>query len=286
MAEKEIDRLSGVETTGHEWDGLKELNHPLPKWWLYLFYACIVWSVGYWVVYPTWPLVASYTTGILNHSQRLEALQNAEDGAKARLANASGLATATVEQIKADPKLLEFALANGKAAFGDNCAPCHGSGATGGPGFPNLQDDDWLWGGKLSDIYQTIRYGIRSTASETRTSQMPAFGKDGTLKKEEIDEVATYVWSLSDPATKGTDKGKQIFADNCAVCHGEDAKGNQELGAPNLTDKVWLYGSGKAAIAAQVNNPRHGEMPTWEGRLDPITIKSLAVYVHSLGGGK
>lgn len=286
MAHKELDRVSGVETTGHEWDGLKELNNPLPKWWLYLFYACIIWSVGYYFFYPSWPLVQSYTTGLLNHSQRLEALDVTAAGAKARLANATGLADATVAQIKADPKLLEFAMANGKAAFGDNCSPCHGSGATGGPGFPSLQDDDWLWGGKLDDIYQTIRFGIRSTPSDTRTSQMPAFGKDGVLKKDEIEQVADFVLSLSDPAVKGADKGKQIFADNCAACHGDAGKGNQELGAPNLTDKIWLYGGTKAAIVAQVTNPQHGVMPAWEGRLDPITIKSLAVYIHSLGGGK
>lgn len=286
MAHKELDRVSGVETTGHEWDGLKELNNPLPKWWLYLFYACIIWSVGYYFFYPSWPLVQSYTTGLLNHSQRLEALDVTAAGAKARLANATGLADATVAQIKADPKLLEFAMANGKAAFGDNCSPCHGSGATGGPGFPSLQDDDWLWGGKLEDVYQTIRFGIRSTPSDTRTSQMPAFGKDGVLKKDEIEQVADFVLSLSDPAIKGVDKGKQIFADNCAACHGDAGKGNQELGAPNLTDKIWLYGGTKAAIVAQVTNPQHGVMPAWEGRLDPITIKSLAVYIHSLGGGK
>jgi cytochrome c oxidase cbb3-type subunit 3 len=288
MAHQELDQLSGQTTTGHEWDGLKELNTPLPKWWLYVFYTCIVWSIGYFFVYPSWPLISGYTQGIFGSQMRATAIADYEGGIKARLANATGLAEASVEQIKATPAFLEFAMANGKAAFGDNCAPCHGSGATGGPGFPSLQDDDWLWGGKLADVFQTVRFGIRSGHPQARDSQMPAFGRDGVLTKEQISQVADYVVSLSEPATKGpgVDAGKPLFADNCAACHGEDGKGGQEFGAPNLTDKIWLYGGGKAAIVAQVTEPKHGVMPAWEGRLDPVTVKSLAVYVHSLGGGR
>jgi len=286
MAQQELDKLSGQTTTGHEWDGLKELNTPLPKWWLYTFYACIVWSIGYFVFYPSWPLATDYVKGIYGAQIRSNAIADFEGGKAARLANAKGLADASLEQIKSTPAYLEFAMANGKAAFGDNCAPCHGSGATGGPGFPNLQDDDWLWGGKLADIYQTIQYGIRSGHAKMRDMTMPSFGKDGILTKEQISSVADYVVSLSDPSVKATDDGKKIFADNCASCHGEDAKGNQEMGAPNLSDKIWLYGAGKTAVMAQVTEPKHGVMPAWEGRLDPITIKSLAVYIHSLGGGK
>ena len=285
MAHTEIDQHSGVETTGHEWDGLKELNHPLPKWWLYLFYACIAWAVGYWVLYPAWPGISGYTTGVIGHSNRTEALADVAAAKALRDANAKDLATASFEQIRSNPALLQFALANGKAAFGDNCAPCHGSGAVGGPGYPNLQDDDWLWGGKIEDIYTTIRYGIRSTHSDTRQTVMPAFGKDGILKKEEIAEVADFVLSLSG-AGKATDKGKALYSDNCVGCHGETGKGNAEMGAPNLTDKIWLYGGTREAIVAQITNPKMGVMPTWEGRLDPMTIKSLAVYVHDLGGGK
>lgn len=286
MAQQELDHLSGQTTTGHEWDGLKELNTPLPKWWLYVFYACIVWSIGYYFFYPSWPLVTDYTKGIFGSTMRSDSIEAYENGVKTRLANAAGLADAPLEKIKSTPALLEFAMANGKAAFGDNCAPCHGSGATGGPGYPSLQDDDWLWGGKLADIYQTIQFGIRSGNAKARDSQMPAFGKDGILKKEEIEQVADYVVSLSDPSVKASDAGKKLFADNCAACHGEDAKGNQEMGAPNLSDRIWLYGGGREKVIAQVTNPKHGLMPAWEGRLDPITIKSLAVYVHSLGGGK
>ncbi|TPQ49568.1 cytochrome-c oxidase, cbb3-type subunit III [Prosthecomicrobium hirschii] len=285
MAEKDIDRLSGISTTGHEWDGLKELNNPLPKWWLWTWYACIAWALVYYVLYPSWPLASSYTKGLLGYSQRQDALDKVAEGQAARAVIGKGLATAELSAIAADPKMREFAMANGKAAFGDNCAPCHGSAGVGGPGFPSLQDDDWLWGGKLSDIHQTLKVGIRSTHDETRQTQMPAFGKDGVLKKDEISTVADYVLSLSGKGT-ATPAGKQLFADNCASCHGEDGKGNLELGAPNLTDAIWLYGGTKEKIVETVTNSRAGVMPTWEGRLDPVTIKSLAVYVHSLGGGK
>lgn len=286
MAQQELDQLSGQTTTGHEWDGLKELNTPLPKWWLYVFYACIIWSFGYYIFYPSWPLVRDYVPGIWGAQMRATALADYEGGKVARLANAKGLAEATLEQIRGNKDYLAFAMANGKAAFGDNCAPCHGSGATGGPGYPNLQDDDWLWGGKLADVYQTIQYGARSGHAKMRDMSMPNFGKDGLLTKEQIASVTDYVLAFSDAAVKGTEDGKKIFDDNCASCHGADAKGNQEMGAPNLTDKIWLYGGTKAAVAAQITEPKHGVMPAWEGRLDPITIKSLAVYIHSLGGGK
>lgn len=285
MAQKEIDRVSGVATTGHEWDGLKELNHPLPKWWLYTWYATILWALVYFVLYPSWPLISSYTPGILGYSQRQAALDAVAAGQAARAEIGKNLADAPLAKIKSDPKLLEFAMANGKAAFGDNCSPCHGAAGVGGPGYPSLQDDDWLWGGKLEDIHTTLKVGIRSTHDSTRTSEMPAFGRDGVLKREEISAVADYVLSLSGKAT-ATDQGKTLYAENCASCHGETGKGNLELGAPNLADAIWLYGGTKEKVVETITNSRRGVMPTWEGRLDPVTIKSLAVYVHSLGGGQ
>ena len=288
MAHREIDQHSGVETTGHDWDGLKELNNPLPKWWLYLFYACIVWAIGYWVLYPAWPGISGYTAGLLGHSNRLEALSDVASAAAIRDAGAKDIVTLPFDKIEANPALLQFALANGKAAFANNCAPCHGAGALGSPGYPNLQAGDWLWGGKVDDIYQTIRVGVRSTSPDTRGVPMPAFGKDGILKKDEINNVADFVLTLSDPAYKaaGIAHGKQIFADNCASCHGEAGTGNQEMGAKNLTTKVHLYAWSKENVVAQITNPKLGVMPTWEGKLDPITLKSLAIYVHDLGGGQ
>lgn len=289
MAKQEIDVVTGTATTGHEWDGVKELNTPLPRWWVWVFYATIVWSVVYWVLYPSWPLLNGYTRGLLDYSSRASVDREMAALQQLRGAKAVALANADLADIEKDQSLLAFARAQGKAAFGDNCAPCHGVGATGAKGYPNLNDDDWLWGGTLPAIYQTIEYGIRSGHAQARENQMPAFGKDGTLKRDEVLEVANYVRSLSGlPTRPGADlaAGKKIFAENCAVCHGDEGKGNEELGAPNLTDRIFLNGSDEAAIIETINTGRGGVMPAWVGRLDPATLKALAVYVHTLGGGK
>ncbi len=284
----EIDQITGTSTTGHEWDGIKELNTPLPKWWLNLFYACIIWSVGYCIAYPAWPGVASYTKGVLEYSSRAEVAVELEALKVQRSAAAADLARADLAAIKADPKMLALALAQGRAAFGDNCAPCHGIGGVGSKGYPNLNDDEWLWGGKLADIFTTIQHGIRSSNDgETRISAMPAFGRDGILKKEEIRLVASHVLTLGGgKAGAEAAGGAKIFAENCASCHGDRGEGNQELGAPNLTDRIWLYGGKLEDVIETVSNSRAGVMPAWAERLDDTTIKSLAVYVHGLGGGK
>lgn len=284
----DIDAHSGTATTGHAWDGIKELNTPLPRWWIWIFYATIVWSVGYWVVYPAWPLIASHTSGLFGYSSRADVATQMAALQKLRGEQGARLQTASLEEIEKTPALLAHARAQGKAAFGDNCAPCHGTGASGAKGYPNLNDDDWLWGGKLADIHKSIEFGIRSGHADARDSTMPAFGRDNVLKREEIADVAAFTRSLSGlKSTRGNaGKGKELFAANCAVCHGDDGKGNQELGAPNLTDGIWLHGSDEAALAEFIGNPRNGVMPAWAGRLDAVTIKSLAVYIHSLGGGK
>lgn len=286
---KEIDTISGVETTGHEWDGLRELNNPLPKWWLYIFYATVVWAVGYWVVYPSWPLISSYTAGIIGASQRADALAAYNAGLEERAKTGEQLIDASLEDIRSTPELLEFAMASGQAAFGDNCAPCHGSGATGAIGYPNLQDDKWIWGGTLDDIHHTISHGIRNGNDEARFGDMPAFGRDGILDAEQVTQVSNYVGSIAGLETEdGVDleAGKTVYIDNCAACHGEDGKGMAELGAPDLTSSNYLYGKSIEAIKNQVNDPRNGVMPAWAPRLEPATVKSLAVYVHSLGGGQ
>ncbi|HEX5845882.1 MAG TPA: cytochrome-c oxidase, cbb3-type subunit III [Rhodoplanes sp.] len=289
MAKQEIDVVTGTATTGHEWDGIKELNTPLPRWWVWVFYATIVWSVLYWIVYPAWPLVSSYTKGVFNYSSRADVAADLAALQKIRGDKAVALANADLADIEKDQALLSFARAQGKAAFGDNCAPCHGTGATGTKGYPNLNDDDWLWGGSLPAIYQTIEYGIRSGHAQARENQMPAFGKDGTLKRNEIVQVANYVRSLAGLLVRpGVDlaAGGKMFAENCAVCHGDEGKGNEELGAPNLADRIFLNGADEAAIVESINTGRGGVMPAWAGRLDPATLKALAVYVHTLGGGK
>jgi cytochrome c oxidase cbb3-type subunit 3 len=288
---KDVDAVSGTATTGHEWDGIKELNTPMPRWWLYLFYACIVWSIGYWVVYPAWPTATSYTAGLFGWSSREAVVADLAGLKTIRGPMAEKLAGASLTAIAADPLLIEFARAQGRPAFADNCAPCHGSGGAGGRGYPNLNDDDWLWGGKLDAIAQTIKVGIRSTDPDTRSGNagMPAFGRDKLLTPAEIGTVADFVRSLSGlPADGKPDlaAGKKLFADNCAACHGDDGKGNREVGAPNLADRIWLYGSDKATIVEGLINGRTGVMPAWGARLDASTQKALAVYVHSLGGGE
>ena len=289
MAQQEIDKVTGTSTTGHEWDGIKELNTPLPRWWVLTFYATIVWAFAYWIVYPAWPTITGYTTGMFGYSTRATVVSDLADLEKIRGEKLVTLAKASPVEIEKDPALLALARARGKTVFGDNCAPCHGSGGAGAKGYPNLNDDDWLWGGSLDQIMQTIEFGARSGHEKGREGLMVAFGKDGILKKTEIANVAAYVRSLSGlGASKGLDidAGKKIFADNCVACHGDDAKGKQDVGAPNLTDQIWLYGSDEKIIVETITNGRNGVMPAWTGRLDPTTIKALAVYVHSLGGGR
>ena len=287
--QSDIDHVSGKTTTGHEWDGIKELNTPLPRWWLLTFYATIIWAIGYWIVYPAWPLLSSYTTGALHWSSRGAVAVELANLERIRGEKMAVLGSASPADIEKDPALLAMARARGKTVFGDNCAPCHGSGAAGARGYPNLNDDDWLWGGTLDQIMQTIQYGIRSGHPKTHESAMLAFGKEGVLKPEQIVTVANYVRSLSGlPTAPGYDaaQGQKIFADNCVACHGDKGQGNQELGAPNLSDKIWLYGSDEASIIETITNGRSGVMPAWVDRLDPSTVKALTVYVHSLGGGK
>jgi cytochrome c oxidase cbb3-type subunit III len=287
--EKQHDAKATVGTTGHEWDGIEELNTPLPRWWLWLFYATIVWAIGYWVVYPAWPLVSSYTNGVFNwHTRSAVATQLAELQQQ-RGAMMTKLASASLQQIESTPELLDFARALGRRAFADNCAPCHGAGGGGAKGYPNLDDNKWLWGGTLADISQTITHGIRAGDDDGHQGSMPAFGRDGTLKPDQISSVADYVRSMSGLSTPpGADLagGAKIFADNCAVCHGPQGKGNRELGAPNLTDNIWLYAPDKKTIMEGIFNGRGGVMPAWTGKLDDVTIKALAVYVHTFGGGE
>ncbi|MFG1430124.1 cytochrome-c oxidase, cbb3-type subunit III [Xanthobacter sp. V2C-8] len=283
-----LDPVTGVTTTGHEWDGIEELNNPLPRWWLWVWYATILWSIAYWIMFPAWPLISSATPGVLGWNSRTAVSTQLEDLRALRAESTAKLADASLQQIEDTPALLTLARAQGRVAFADNCAPCHGQGGGGAVGFPNLNDDDWLWGGSLDQIYQTISYGIRSGDDQAHVGSMPAFGRDGILTKPQISAVASYVRTLSglDKSSPLSEQGKEVFVANCAACHGEDGKGNQELGAPNLTDNIWLYGSDKATIEYAVTNGRGNVMPAWHNRLDATTIKVLTVYVHSLGGGR
>jgi cytochrome c oxidase cbb3-type subunit 3 len=284
-----VDSLTGTSTTGHEWDGIRELNTPLPRWWLWLFYATIVWGIGYIIVYPAIPLGSSFTKGLFGYASRNAIEEDVAALNRLRGDKMAALATTPLADIAKNPQLQQVALAAGKAAFGNNCAPCHGTGGGGTKGYPNLVDDQWMWGGSLEQIQQTIAYGIRNELAESRQGPMPAFGKDGILKKDEISAVAAYVVTLSGRKPEGTAdlaKGKQLFADNCAACHGDAGKGNPDVGAPNLTSNIWLYGGEQAVIEQTIANGRGGVMPAWNGRLDQATVNALTVYVHTLSGGK
>jgi len=281
MTSQDKDELTGVATTGHEWDGLKELNNPLPTWWLYVLYATIVFGVIYAVFVPPFPGVEGLlptTRQVL--SERIAEAREAQAGFQ------QGISEGSLAEIRADPQLLAFASAGGAAAFAENCAPCHGAGGAGAPGYPSLADDVWLWGGTLEDIHATIERGIRSEHPETRWSEMIAFGRDGLLTRAEIGDVTQHVLAFTGKATdpEAAGRGATIYADNCAVCHGASGRGDQTLGAPALDGAVWIYGSTQAQIEAQIANPRHGVMPGWTGRLDPETLKMLTIYVSTLGG--
>lgn len=287
MAEKDVDELSGIETTGHEWDGIRELNNPMPRWWLITFYATIVWAIGYTILYPAWPLVSTATTGLLGYSSRAVVADQMADAEAAQAEYVERIAATPLPEIASDPELLQFAMAGGAAAYKVNCVQCHGSGAQGARGYPNLNDDAWIWGGDIDAIYHTIAHGVRYEPDfDTRFSDMPAFSD--ILEPSEIRQVAAYVYSLTgtpaDPAM--VEPGAVLFAENCAVCHGDNAQGDPEFGAPNLADAIWLYGESETEIARQVANPNHGVMPAWVQRLGEPTVKQLAVFVHSLGGGQ
>lgn len=284
------DSHSGASTTGHEWDGIKELNTPLPRWWLYTFYACIAWAVAYWLVYPAWPLLTGYTHGFSGWQSRAAVVADLADLKAQRAPMNDRIEKASLQEIEKTPELLSFARAQGAAAFAINCSPCHGAGGQGSRGYPNLNADRWIWGGTLDEIATTITHGARwAPDPDTHSTMMPSFGRDGTLKAAEISSVANYVRTLSGNAAEpGADlaQGKKIFADNCSACHGDEGKGNKELGAPNLTTQVWLYGPTTADIVQRVVNGGGGVMPAWGAKLDAPTIKTLAVFVHSLGGGQ
>lgn len=286
--QKEIDDVTGQETTGHEWDGIKELNSPLPRWWLWTFYATIIWSVAYMIAMPAIPLVSDYTRGILGYSQRDAVQADIEAAFDAQSSFRNRIEQASLEEIQDIPELFEFAVAGGRSAFAVNCSQCHRAAGAGAPGYPNLNDDAWIWGGTVDDIHETIRVGIRSDHPDTRFNEMPAFLKDELLERDQVAAVVEYVLQASgqehDVAQAAA--GREVFVEQCAACHQENGRGNRELGAPNLVDAIWLFGGSREDIWEVVANGRNGVMPEWEDKLDPITRKQLAIYVHALGGGE
>src|SRR5690606_38845676 len=289
MAERERDSVSGTETTGHEWDGVKELDTPLPRWWLYIFYASILAAVIYWVLMPAWPIGNGYTKGILGFSDRNNVAADVGALRSARAPMYERLANASTAEIAADPELQEFARAAGESVFGDYCRTCHGAGGAGAPGYPVLADDGWFWGGSLADIEHTLRVGVRAEHPETRMSMMPAFGRDRLLTAQEIGDVTEYVISISaardrlTPKPAAAARGAAIPQAQCAVCHAATGAGDRTVGAPSPKDGLWLYGGSREEIRRQVELGRAGVMPSWEHRFDAGTLRALAYYVHEMG---
>ena len=289
MSNKPELKQDDPETTGHSWDGIEEFNNPLPRWWLWTFYLCIVWGIGYTVAYPAWPMINSATAGVLGWSTRADVQAEIDAVNEANAPVNAKLEAIELTEISADANLNSYAVSSGAAVFKTWCAQCHGSGAAGAKGYPNLLDDDWLWGGTMEDIHTTVSHGIRNTDSDdARYSEMPAFGRDELLEKEEIDQVVNYVMSLSGDAQDASkvEAGKVVFEDNCSSCHAEDGTGDIYQGAPNLTDAIWLFGGDYASLTETVTNSRYGVMPAWNERLTEAQIRAVSAYVHQLGGGE
>jgi len=279
VEQPERDSYTGYLTTGHEWGGLKELNTPVPRAVYFFLTLAFLFSVGYWVLMPAWPLGVTYTKGLLGLDQRNLVTASLQEASLERSIWTKKIEAEDYAAIQSDPRLMTIVRETGGALFGTNCAVCHG-----GPGFPNLTTNSWLWGGKPEDIFNTIRVGINSAHPDTHVSQMPAFGRDQMLERQDVLKVASYVYSLSQPNAKELDSakveaGKAIFAANCVSCHGADAKGNPELGAPDLTDRFWIYGGSFETIDTTVWGGRQGHMPTWESRLSKLDRKILTLFL-------
>lgn len=286
---RRVDKPTGTETVGHEWDGIEELDTPMPRWWLWSLYASIVWAIIYVILYPAWPMVNSATEGVLGWTSRGEFEQAvaAREGELEPIRQA--LVSTDIDKLHGSPELMQQAIEGGRSAFKVHCVQCHGSGAAGSKGYPNLNDDDWLWGGDLKAIEYTVTHGIRNPDhSETRFSQMPAFGRDGILQPREIDDLVSFVRVISrkEKASASSTRGAALFETNCTVCHGPRGEGDRTQGAPNLRDSISLYGLDRESLKHTITYSRNGVMPRWGHRLDKPTIRMLSVYVHSLGGGE
>ncbi|MBW3098301.1 cytochrome-c oxidase, cbb3-type subunit III [Pseudohoeflea coraliihabitans] len=289
MEVNERDPVTGRETTGHEWNGIRELDTPVPRGVLIFLIVTHLWAIAWWFLAPTWPLGVTYTKGLLGLDQQ-QAVEERLETAQAQRAEWMGrIESQPYETIRADAQLMQIVRSTGRQLFGDNCAACHGINGQGAANYPDLTDDDWLWGDGPQLIEETLRIGINSAHPDSRIAQMPAFGQDGMLARNEVRSVAAYVYALSNPDYETPDTaeriaaGSEVFATNCAACHGDDGAGMRDLGAPNLTDDYWVYGGDLQTIVTSVHGGRQGHMPTWDERLSDAEIRILALYVDGLG---
>lgn len=288
MQEGARDTVTGRMTTGHEWNGIEELDTPVPKVVFFFLALAFLFSLVCWLLFPTFPLIATYTKGLLGVDQQQLVTDQVKEAAAERAGWENDILSKSFAQVESDPALMQKVQETGRTLFQDNCAACHGVNATGGPGFPDLTSKTWLWGGDIDSIAETIRVGINSTADDTRVSQMLAFGREGILDHPKILDVVAYVRSLSGASADAArvEAGREVFAANCASCHGEAGKGMQDVGAPDLTDRFWIYGGDTQSIYTTVHGGRQGHMPHWEGRLSETSRKILALYVSTLVAAK
>ncbi len=275
-------------TTGHEWDGIQEWNNPLPRWWLWSFYLCIIWGIGYVIAYPAWPLINGATPGLLGYSTRAEVAEEIERFDVANAPMEALLNETPLADVEQNAELNDFAKNAGQAVYNTWCVQCHQAGGAGAKGYPVLVDNDWLWGGTIDDIYLTVNHGIRTEDDmDTRYSQMPAYGD--FMSEEEISSLVAYVQTISGQDADATlaETGSQLFYDNCAACHGDAGTGDIFQGAPDLTDRIWLFGGDEAALTETITNARFGVMPSWSARgMSEADIRAVSLYVHQLGGGE
>lgn len=286
MAIGERDPYTGHMTTGHEWNGITELNTPVPRAVYFFLAVTTAFALVYWLLMPAWPLGTTYTRGLLGLDDRSNVAEELRRAASGREIWARRIESSDYQAIQSDEKLMDVVRNTGRTLFADNCSVCHGSDGRGGPGYPNLTGGSRLWGAAPDTVAETLRVGINSSHPETRTSQMLAFGRDQVLSRTEIENLVTYVQGLSKQTnpeeSAALAAGKETFAANCVSCHGEDAAGNPELGAPNLTDPFWIYGGDRQSIYTSIHQGRQGHMPHWEGRLTPLDRKILTLYVLDL----
>ncbi|MCT8997552.1 cytochrome-c oxidase, cbb3-type subunit III [Chelativorans intermedius] len=293
MAVGERDPITGIHTTGHEWDGIKELDNRVPRAVIFFLVVTTLFSVVYWILMPAWPLGSTYTRGLLGLDQRQVVEESVREANAQRATWTQEIAQLDFDEISARPELMQIVAEAGKTLFGDNCAACHGLDAAGSPGFPSLADGTWLWGGDPQTVAETLRVGINSTHPETRFAQMPAFGRDGILDAAAISAIVSYIRSnaegiadLGPQDAEGIEEGRRLFADNCAACHGAEGRGDQAVGAPDLMDDAWLVGSDRQTLVRTVWNGRQGHMPHWEGRLGETERKMLTLYVTEILAGR
>ncbi len=283
MGEPRKDELTGRKTMGHDFDGIEELNTPMPRWWLITFYLTIIWGVGYTIAFPAWPMISGATSGLLGYSTRAEVAAEIDAHELANGELVQALLDVDLAAFEPQSDLHRYAVARGSSVFRAQCSQCHGSGAAGAVGYPNLLDNDWLWGGDLESIAHSVRHGIRNeTDDDARWSEMPAF-KD-ILEMEEIEVLADFVVTM--PEGEGQGAGATLFAENCAGCHGDLGTGDREQGAPNLADAIWLYGKDRKSLIESISEARFGVMPAWGQRLSEADVRAVSAYVHSLGGGE